>query len=128
MRQLATVTVIVLLAATAGCKEELGNPNPPAADTTVSYTNHIRPIFDSDCMRCHSGRRIEGGLDLSTYATLRAGGVSGDPIVPGQPDSSLLIRSVDGTMTNHAAYFAYSPGDTELTLLRRWVAQGALDN
>ncbi|MEO0079009.1 MAG: c-type cytochrome domain-containing protein, partial [candidate division WOR-3 bacterium] len=119
---------ITLLVVLFGCKEEPGNPNPPPADTTVSYTHHIRPIFNSDCVSCHSDRRPSGGLDLSTYEALRAGGISGDPVVPGQPDSSLLIQSVDGTMTSHIPYFTYPAGDTSLVLLRRWVAQGALNN
>lgn len=121
------LTILPVLAL-VGCHEELGNPDPTPNDTIVSYANQIQPIFDQDCIRCHSGRRIEGGLDLSSYELLRRGGVSGDPVVPGQPDSSLLIQSVDGTKLNHAAYFRYYEGDSGLVLLRRWVAQGALNN
>src|SRR5262249_37416655 len=67
-----------------------------AGDDVDFFENQIRPIFAEHCYSCHSAKaeKLKGGLRLDTTEGLRAGGSSGPVIVPGNPDSSLLIKAV----------------------------------
>ena len=88
----------------AGCLGYLSCANPSAAAPAPKLTpqqsdffeKKIRPVLVKDCYKCHSaeGGRIKGGLRLDTRDGLLKGGDSGPAIVPGNPDSSLLIRAV----------------------------------
>lgn len=44
--------------------------------STISYSNDIAPILNSDCMPCHSTARQDGGIALDNYsdASTYAGG------------------------------------------------------
>lgn len=102
----------------------------------VSYASDIRPILEARCFFCHSpqGRApigIEiGGLDLSRYESMRAGGVvSGTRIiVPGSPCSSLLIDKIEeyppfgGRMPLSGPPFL---SDDQIQLFADWIAEGA---
>jgi hypothetical protein len=69
-----------------------------AADPAPSdwFETKIRPVLVEHCYRCHSAqaKSIKGGLRLDTAAGLRKGGDSGPIVVPGKPDSSLLLRAL----------------------------------
>ena len=81
------------------------------------------------CLLCHGRRRQEGGLDLRTRASALKGGVSGPAIVPGDPDSSLLIQRIaaeEMPPEKDQARLSYRPVTTaELEELRRWISAGA---
>lgn len=43
-------------------------PSPaPSPGPAVAYTNDIRPIFEMDCLFCHSAQARTAGVDLSSY-------------------------------------------------------------
>jgi hypothetical protein len=119
--------VVLLVLGPFGCKEEEGFI-PPPPDTTLNYTEDIRPILEADCFSCHQPPYPDGDLDVTTYEALRRGGVGGDPVVEGDPDHSLFITEVDGSSQSHNPYFFYPTGDSSLAKLRRWIAQGALED
>ena len=81
------------------------------------------------CVLCHGRRRQEGGLDLRTRESALRGGVSGPAIVPGDPDSSLLIRRIQAEEMppqEHQARLSYRPvTSAELEKLRSWISEGA---
>jgi hypothetical protein len=54
----------------------------------------IRPVFVERCVKCHGGEKQEGGLRIDQRAAILKGGKSGPVIVPGNPESSVLIRAV----------------------------------
>ena len=116
MRFLSPMLAVLLLGLTglAG----LGAP--------LNYDREVAPIFRAYCAGCHNDADQEGSFSLETFAHLRAGGDKGDPIHPGNPEESLLIRSIEG----HAKP-AMPPRDepqvpeAERLRLRRWIAEGA---
>jgi mono/diheme cytochrome c family protein len=59
-----------------------------AAAPKVTYQDHILPIFRNTCLNCHNPDKKKGGLDLSTYVGISAGGGRGKTCEPGDPDSS----------------------------------------
>jgi hypothetical protein len=100
------------------------------SQTLVSYAGEIQPIFNSNCAGapCHIGGNANG-LSLNSYADLMDGGNSGDVVLPGNPDGSIIVRRLEGSITprmplNGPPYLSSS----EIQLIRDWIEQGALDN
>jgi hypothetical protein len=58
------------------------------------FESKIRPVLDSSCFKCHSGKKERGGLRLDSRAALLKGGDTGPAIVPGDPEKSLLIQAI----------------------------------
>ncbi len=141
-----------LLVVLAGCfdEPEVGPPSRPICenvdsdpDIAVSFELDLRAgIFEREdvhCTRCHTptgetpiGLDV-GGLDLSTFDTLRRGGVqSGEDIVrSGDPCGSILLQKV-GTA---APFGVRMPLDgppylsaRDQRLLADWISEGALAN
>ena len=51
------------------------------AYSQVDYKTEIEPIFYNKCSGCHTSGGSSGGLDLTSYNTLMAGGNSGASII-----------------------------------------------
>lgn len=94
-------------------------PQPIAA---LTWDDGLGAIFQSRCGACHGGPSGLGGLDLSSLAGITAGGSSGQAIVSGDPDASMLV--VIQSEGNHPGQLS---GD-ELALLRLWIEAGAPEN
>ena len=109
--------------------DEAGRSGELASATRTTETD-VLPIFQMRCGRCHGKRAQEGGLDLRTAESRLKGGQSGPALVPGKPDGSLLIQRIaDGEMPPPDMLFennVKTPTDTEVALLRKWIAEGAL--
>ena len=68
----------------------------PDPGTVEFYKQRVEPILDDNCYSCHQ-ESLSGGLRLDTYAGLMKGGKSGPPIVPGDPETSLMITLIRRT-------------------------------
>lgn len=92
-----------------------------------TYEREIAPILRAYCAGCHGGREAESGFSVERYATLRAGGSeAGDPVVPGDARSSVLIRRIVSREADHMPP-ADEPQPTaaDLATLEAWVNAGA---
>jgi mono/diheme cytochrome c family protein len=61
------------------------------------FEQKVRPVLVEHCYSCHStqAKKLKGNLYLDTKAGWQKGGDSGEPaIIPGKPEESLLIRSI----------------------------------
>lgn len=61
------------------------------------FEQKIRPVLVEHCYSCHSAeaKKLKGNLYLDSKAGWEKGGDSGDPsVIPGNPEASLLIRTV----------------------------------
>ncbi|MBE0695462.1 MAG: NapC/NirT family cytochrome c [Anaerolineaceae bacterium] len=90
-------------------------PTPAGPQTYATLSG----LLQARCGSCH-GTSAMKGLDVLTYATLMKGGDSGAPIVPGDPDNSLLVKTQSGA-TKHFGQFTAD----ELALVRQWIQEGA---
>jgi len=119
------------------CDDTDSNPR-----TAVSFAGDIRPLtlrMPGGC-GCHLpsmtgagvGTQVSG-LDLSSLATLRAGGlISGAKVVmAGQPCSSILYQKLSESPPYGSRMPLNGPpffNATELALVHDWIAEGANDN
>jgi len=92
---------------------------------TVSFALDIQPILTQDCIICHGGA---GGLSVDTYAGLMTGGTSGPVVVAGDPDQSLLIWRLDGTVPPIMPRDAPPLTTPEIDRIKQWILEGALNN
>ena len=67
----------------------------PTADSD-HFERKIRPLLSEHCYACHSesAKTIHAGLRLDSASGVKHGGDSGPLLVPGEPESSLLIQAV----------------------------------
>jgi WD40 repeat protein len=104
------------------------SPNAKAQQPP-SFAKQVRPLLARFCLECHNATKLEGGLNLETYKTLRDGGGGGDVILPGQADESRLVLMVEGkrkpTMPPKKTT---QPKPDEVGVLRAWVDAGAKDD
>jgi mono/diheme cytochrome c family protein len=104
----------------------------PALPDTISFNQHIRPIFVANCFRCHGAdpgaREAELRLDRPEFAF--APRKNGQPvIVKGDPGRSALVRRItssdpDEVMPPPETHKTLGP--REKALLERWIKEGAL--
>ena len=67
------------------------------ANAGPRFERDIVPILRTKCTRCHGGKALKGELDLRTLGSLLKGSESGEVVVGGRPEESLLlVRIVAG--------------------------------
>src|SRR5947208_1114131 len=54
----------------------------------------ILALLEAHCVQCHGGGKTKAGLDLTTRENLLRGGETGDAVVLGKPEASLLYRLI----------------------------------
>lgn len=121
-------------------------PAVPDGGASVSFRNDVQPIFAHSCAfeSCHGtvhSDRVYLGDPTANRSALLAPSKRSDLalVTPLRPDESFLMFKLDGTTCNIAARCPDGcgesmPRESELLELakrdtiRRWIAQGALDN
>jgi hypothetical protein len=104
----------------------------PAAFSAVSFNRDIRPIMADTCFRCHgpdkNSRMANLRLDVREEALQprRNGSL---PIVPGDPDASLIVKRIFSE--NQNLLMPPKSAHKELTAkqketIRQWVKEGAV--
>ena len=74
----------------------LGSAQLCAADAApgeVLFALHVREIITEKCIACHSqgeGRKLKGGLEMTSRELLLKGGDSGIVLIPGNAAESLF--------------------------------------
>lgn len=93
-----------------------------ASGQWISFADQIAPIFYGRCLACHNARNAQGGYNMATFAAIHSHGESGTAIQPGDADDSRLLQLIEeGAMP----YDADPLPAEEVTLIRRWIDQGA---
>ncbi|MBM3457314.1 MAG: DUF1549 domain-containing protein [Armatimonadetes bacterium] len=99
-------------------------PALPDAAGIELFEKRVRPLLHQKCVSCHSGPRAQSGLDLKTRSGAFRGGGFGPTIVPGDPEKSVLIRSVRASGSLKMPPVGRLP-TAEVALLEDWVRRGA---
>ena len=94
-----------------------------AYSEALKFETDVRPILKAACFHCHGEeKKKSGGLDVRLVHLMQTGGDSGEAIVPGDPEASLLWQQV--------ASDEMPDGPKKLTadqkqIIRDWITQGA---
>ena len=91
------------------------------------FEQNIRPVLVQQCYSCHSSTitDIKGGLSLDTKDGLLKGGDSGQIIVVGNPEQSLLINALEHSDLQMPPDKKLS--DSIVNNFKIWIKNGAID-
>jgi len=114
---------LAAVALAAGCSKE----------PTVSFANDVMPVLNQHCIECHDtggAGTLKSGFMVDSYESVMAGTTLGPMVVAGDPLSSNLYRmvakEVDQPIRMPHERSALTP--EERTVIKTWIAEGALDN
>ena len=103
-----------------------------AAPAAVEFNRQIRPILSDRCFACHGpdAANRKAGLRLDTESGVLATQADNRrAVVPGQPDSSELVRRISSgnpVLRMPPEYLGHAKlTDSEISLFRRWIEEGA---
>jgi len=99
------------------------------AEQIEFFEKRIRPVLAQECYSCHSvSGKKKGGLLLDSREGWKKGGSSGDAIVVGDPQASLLIKAIrheveEGEMPKEGAKL----DERVIRDFEAWIKMGAPD-
>ena len=103
-------------------------PNSSLSDPMLAqqglmlFRGQIRPLLVGTCLPCHDSKKRSGGLDLTRRATALSGGETGEAVVPGKPDESLMMQLITaGEMPKGGGPLS----SQTIAALTRWIELGA---
>jgi hypothetical protein len=91
---------------------------------SLSFEDDVLPILKAHCVKCHGSQDTQGGLDLSSAASLMQGSDDGPVVVKGVAEKSVLLKKI-------AARQMPPPkekdplSDEQVATIRRWIDTGA---
>ncbi|MFT5413238.1 MAG: mono/diheme cytochrome c family protein, partial [Verrucomicrobiales bacterium] len=100
-----------------------------SARAEVDFDKDVKPIFASNCYKCHGEKKQKGELRLDSPAMIRKSGDSGEPVfLAGKGVESHLIKLVsridpDDAMPPEGKGDPLS--EAQVTTLRTWIDEGA---
>ncbi len=103
-------------------------PAPPLGPTIDLFREVTHVVLLARCGACHLDEDAAGGLRVDSLELLLQGGESGPPVVPGQPDQSLLLQRVTVALddVDHMPPDGHpQPTPPEIVALRYWISTGA---
>ena len=65
-----------------------------SSEDTEFFESRVRPVLAEKCWSCHGSKLQQGGLRLDSREAALKGGSRGPAIVPGEPDTSVLLRAL----------------------------------
>lgn len=106
----------------------LAQEKPAGEQPKVTYDDHVRPILREHCLTCHNANDAKGGLVLDTYAKTMAGGSGGEVVLPGDPENSRLYALVAHLEEPIMPPKQDKIAEAKLSILKKWIESGALEN
>jgi hypothetical protein len=106
----------------------------------VSFKNEIMPIVKRACLPCHAEDNFNPSeLSLDSRELLMSGGKHGSPVVPGNPEKSILYQKISPNPVfgdrmpldpkkKRGTPSMKSLSEDEIKVIREWIEQGAKDN
>ncbi len=96
---------------TAGCA-------PVCDSSSFTYSGNVRPVLQTHCLGCHSGVAIDGGfIPLDTYDAVRE-----------MVNGNFLLPAINQTNAYPMPKNSAKISDCKITIIRKWIEAGALNN
>jgi hypothetical protein len=98
----------------------------PAADSSEYFETKVRPILANNCYACHTDSALSG-LRLDSLEAMKKGGKRGAAVVPGDPESSLMIQALRHTAVDGLKMpMGGKLKDSDIDTLAAWIKTGAV--
>src|SRR6266849_3959221 len=94
----------------------------------ITYQDHILPLIEANCSKCHNADKKKADLELTSYQGALKGSGSGAVLVSGNLDGSKLWKAL-----THAEEPFMPPNrpkleDKDLDTFKKWIVGGLLEN
>ncbi len=98
------------------------------ADDKTTYQDHVLPLVEANCAKCHNADKKKADLDLTSYQGVLIGSGSGAVVASGNLDGSKLWKAL-----THAEEPFMPPNrpklsDKDLEVFKKWIQEGLLEN
>ena len=95
----------------------------PSADPAASFQDRVQPIVFKNCNGCHTFGGHAGELRMDSFATLMKGGGRGPAVVPGHPESSLLLKAVQYGDPDLKMPPRGKLADSDIAAIEKWILE-----
>jgi mono/diheme cytochrome c family protein len=90
------------------------------------FVAQVRGILNAKCVKCHGGAKTESEFDLTTREALLHGGVySEEAVIPGETESSFLLKTIKHEDDPKMPEKGDKLSDTEIASITEWIKLGA---
>ena len=124
----STLSLVGLAIVAAGCSggsDSSGTGSAGGAPGEVTFASSIYPVFEANCADCHI-TKVRGELSLADLAGVHDGGESGDAVIPGNAEGSLLYQLVTNTdAEERMPRKADALSASDIALIKTWIESGA---
>ena len=97
-----------------------------ASGERPNFQDDVAPVFEQSCNSCHNPDKAKGGLDLTGMNGILAGGSSGEVVLPGDAEGSLLYLLTARLEEPHMPPRGERIEQASLDLIKNWIDQGLL--
>lgn len=105
---------------------------PPSKQTGVTFEKHIKPLFETSCVKCHGAEKPKSKYRVDILADVIKGGSSKEAaVIPGKSEKSPLVHFIADLVEE----MEMPPIDKrdkypvltkdQIGLVRAWIDQGA---
>jgi mono/diheme cytochrome c family protein len=132
-----TYVIIVTLAAsivavTAARSQDAKLP-PASTKENITYVTDIKPLFDANCAKCHSGDKPKAHLKLDSLAGILKGNKWGPGVKAGDAANSIVVKAIAHQTKDHDGWMPPIPNKAgaktltpeQIGLVIAWINQGA---
>jgi len=106
---------------------------PPSTKTGLTYATDLKPIFDANCAKCHSGDRPKGRLNLDTLDGILKGNKWGPVVKAGDGTNSMIVKAAAHQLKDPMQWMPPMPNKAgaktltpeQIGLVIAWINQGA---
>src|ERR1700747_3361944 len=92
-------------------------------DPAVSFQDRVQPIVFKNCNGCHTFGGHAGELRMDSLATLMKGAGRGAVVVPGHPESSLLLKAVQYGDPDLQMPPRGKLADSDIAAIEKWILE-----
>src|SRR5579872_3365591 len=128
-RILPVASIVAFVTLTYGFAQQPAPTDPDhvakMAKGTELFKSSVRGILQTKCLKCHSGERVEGELDINTRELLLKGGGRGPAIVPHDHKKSILWQLTAHQKEPHMPHERAKLGDADIAKIAEWIDLGA---
>ncbi|MEI8380445.1 MAG: c-type cytochrome domain-containing protein [Planctomycetota bacterium] len=126
---MSRLVACLLLLSVSGSVLAQEKATAPAKEEKITFDQHILPIFREKCGSCHNANDKKGDLVLDNYGLAMQGGASGEVVrTDGDASQSQLYLVIAHLSEPKMPPQQPKMPDEQLTLVRKWIEGGALEN
>src|SRR5436190_5199677 len=97
------------------------------AQEKVTYQDHILPLVEANCSKCHNADKKKADLDLTSYQGALKGSASGAVVVSGDVEGSKLWKAITHSEEPFMPPNRPPLSDKERDVIKQWIKGGLLE-